>query len=145
MALRVLLDTNVVLDLLLARDPFYLDALQIFAMAEAKKADLLLSTDAISTICYVIAKNRNGKTARQAITSLLDYVSLATLDERSVRDGLVLGFADIEDALVAAVAQNNDAQFIVTRNAKDFKNSPVPAITPREFVAAYQSNQSNSI
>ncbi|MCL2889243.1 MAG: PIN domain-containing protein [Eggerthellaceae bacterium] len=132
---RFLVDTNVVLDLLLAREAFYLDALQIFAMAEAGKVELLLSTDAVSTIYYVVAKNRGASAGRQAVLTLLDYVSLAALDERCVLDAVALEFTDIEDALVAAVAHKSGVSGIITRNGKDFFGSPVPAISPREFLA----------
>ncbi len=133
--MRVLVDTNVALDLLLAREPFDIDAIQLFALSEAGKFDLLLSTDAISTIFYVVSKNRNASKAREAISKLLDFVTLVSLDERAVLHGLALDFADIEDALVASVAESANARVIITRNVKDFKNSPVPVMTPKEFLA----------
>ncbi|MDR2715606.1 MAG: hypothetical protein LBB46_02530 [Coriobacteriaceae bacterium] len=96
---------------------------------------LLLSADAVSTIFYVVAKNRDAQTGRRAVVALLDYVTLAALDERCVLDGLAFDIPDIEDALVAAVARKSGVSAIVTRNAKDFKASPVPAISPRECIA----------
>ena len=132
---RVLVDTNVALDLLLARQPFVNDALQLFALGEAGRAQLLLSTDAISTIFFVVSKNQNAATAREAICKLLDLVGLAALDERAVLRGMSLDFEDIEDALVAAVAEKEGVDLIVTRNQKDFKNSPVPVMAPAAFLA----------
>lgn len=134
---RVLVDTNVALDLLLAREPFAADALQLFALAEAGKVELLLSTDAISTIFYVIRKNCGSNVAREALAKLLDYVTLAALDERAVIRGIAMDFSDVEDALVAAVAERAGASAIITRNLSDFKASPVRAIGPREFLAAW--------
>ena len=68
---RILVDTNVALDLLLNREPFAIDALQLFALAEAEKVELLLSTDAISTIFYVVRKNCDSSVAREALSRWL--------------------------------------------------------------------------
>lgn len=134
-AMRVLVDTNVALDLLQDRRPFVMDALQLFALGEAGRVELLLSTDAISTIFYVVSKNADAKAARKAISTLLDFVALVALDEQAVLHGMALGLEDIEDALVAAVAEKAQAEAIITRNTKDFKRSPVRAITPKEFLS----------
>ena len=132
---RCLIDTNVVLDLVLAREPFVIDAVSIFSLSEAGRIELYLSSDAISTISYLVSKNKNKQAARQTLALLLDYVSLAPLDERLVMKALALDFPDIEDALVASVADSIGAEFIITRNGKDFSGSPVPAISPKEFLA----------
>lgn len=138
---RVMVDTNVALDLVQNREPFVADAVHLFALAEAGDVQLLLSTDAISTIFYVVCKNADARTGREAIAKLLDFVTLAPLDESAVVKGLALDFVDVEDALVAAVAQKHRAAAIVTRNARDFKNSPVPAMEPKEFLAALEARK----
>ena len=115
--------------------------MHLFALAEAGDVQLLLSTDAISTIFYVVCKNADARTGREAIAKLLDFVTLAPLDESAVVKGLALDFVDVEDALVAAVAQKHRAAAIVTRNARDFENSPVPAMEPREFLAALEARK----
>lgn len=135
--LRVVVDTNVVLDLLLNREPFVQDALQVFALGEAGHLELLLSTDAVTTIFYIVAKNRDAAIAREAVTRLLGLMSLAVLDEPAVLSGLALDFEDVEDAMVAAVAAKSKAWGIVTRNVRDFAGSPVPAMTPQALLAAW--------
>ena len=130
----VLVDTNVALDLLLAREPSAGEAMHIFALAEAKEIKLLLSTDAISTIFYVVSKNKNARTAREAISKLLDYVTLAGMDEACVLQALTYDFTDIEEALVASVAVDARAEAVVTRNVRDFKNCPLPVLTPAELL-----------
>lgn len=139
---KIFLDTNVALDLLQAREPFVGDALFLFALAEQKKIQLCLSTDSLSTIFYVIEKNKDARTARQAIAKLLDYVTLRSLDESAVLKGMALEFSDIEDAFMCAVAMEAHAEVIVTRNTKDFANAPLPVQTPREFVAAWRASRS---
>ena len=133
--MRVLVDTNVVLDLLLAREPFLEDALGVFASGEAGALELLLSTDAINTVFHIVGKNQGAAAAREAVAKLLDMVRLVALDERAVMRAMVLDFTDLEDALVAAVAEREGARLIVTRNGADFTNSPVPAVAPSALLA----------
>lgn len=138
---RILLDTNIALDLLLNREPFVLNAVQIFALAEAGRIEALLSTDAISAIFYVARKNQNASVAREALSKLLDYVTLASLDDRSVIRGISLDFDDVEDVLVAAVAEKEGAAVVVTQNTADFKNSPVPVMDPEVFLASWMAQE----
>lgn len=136
---RVFLDTNIALDLLLARDPYVADALHIFALAEQGHLTLLISTDSLSTIFYVIEKNKDSRVAREALSKLLDYATLCSLDESAVLAGMALDFTDIEDAFISAVAQKGNASVIITRNAKDFQASPIPVRTPKEFLASWEA------
>lgn len=133
---RIFLDTNIALDLIQNRQPYSLDALQLFALAEAGRLKLLLSTDSISTIFYVVEKNNNALKAREAIAKLLDYVELCSLNEPIVLHAMMLDFVDVEDALINSVAENAGADMILTRNIKDFKNATVPVRTPPEFLAS---------
>ena len=133
--LRVMVDICVALDVLLAREPFLADALGVFALGEAGTIELVLSTDAVSTIFYIVGRNRDAAAAREAVAKLLDMVRLSALDEHAVLRAMTLEFTDIEDALVAAVAEREGASLIVTRNAGDFANSSVPAVEPAELVA----------
>lgn len=135
---RVFLDTNIALDLLQAREGFVEDALYIFALGEQGKLELCLSTDSLSTIFYVIEKNKNARIAREAISKLLDFVTLCSLDEGAVLKGMSLDFIDIEDAFICAVAMKAKCSAIITRNVKDFVNSPIPVYTSREFVATWR-------
>lgn len=115
------------------------DALHIFALAEQGQLELLLSTDSLSIIFYVVEKNRGAQTAHEALSKLLDYVTLCALDEASVLRGMALDFIDIEDAFICAVAASAKAGVIVNRNVKDFGNSPISVVTPRELLAAWQA------
>ncbi len=137
----LVIDTNVVLDLILAREPFVHDAIALFALAEAGQLKLILSADAISAIGYIIERNKDAQTARAAITNLLGRVQLAPLDECTVRQGLGYDFVDIEDSLVAAVVARAQAIAIITRNGKDLRGSPVPTVSPNEFLAFWASRE----
>lgn len=136
---RVFIDTNIALDLLQAREPWVFEAIQIFALAESGQIELCLSTDALSTIFYVVEKNSDAAKAREALSKILDYVTLCALNESAVLKGMALDFNDIEDAFVCSVAQETEAEVIITRNQKDFANSPVPVQAPTEFLAAWKT------
>lgn len=136
---RVLIDTNVALDLLQARKPWVFEAVQIFALAENGRIELCISTDALSTIFYIVEKDGNASKAREAVSKLLDYVTLCALDANAVLKGMALDFEDIEDAFVCSVAQKADADVIVTRDQDDFANSPVPVRSPAEFLASWKA------
>lgn len=136
--MHLLLDTNVILDVIMNRKPFVDNALAIMAMGEAGVVKLSLSTDAISTIFYIIERNKDAATARQAILNLAARVELAPLDGDAVMRGLSYDFVDVEDALVASVAESIAADVIVTRNAKDFARSPVTVMTPTELLAFWR-------
>lgn len=138
---RIFIDTNVALDLLQARNPWMFEAIQIFALAESNQIELCISTDALSTIFYVIEKNSNATKAREALSKLIDYVTLCALDDSAVLKGMALDFKDIEDVFVCSVAQKANAEVIVTRNQADFSNSPIPVQTPIEFLASWKSTR----
>ena len=136
---KVFLDTNIALDLLQARKGFLEDALFIFALGEQGKLQLCLSTDSLSTIFYVIEKNKDAPTAREAISKILDLVTLCPLDESAVLRGMALDLSDIEDAFICALAMKAQCSVIITRNVKDFARSPIPVRTSHEFVAAWRA------
>lgn len=133
---RLLVDVDVVLDLLMGREPFVMDALQIFTLAEAGQVELLLSTGAISTILHVIQENQGAMAVREALAKMLDYVTLAAPDERAVVRGAALNFPDVENAFSAVVAEKEGATCILTRNVPGFKGSPVPAVNPKVYLAS---------
>lgn len=136
---KILIDTNIALDLLQARKDYVEDALYIFALGEQKKLELCLSADSLSTIFFVIEKNKDARTAREAISKLLDFVTLCSLDESAVLRGIALDFVDVENAFICAVAMKAGCSAIITRNVKDFAHSPLPVLTSREFVATWRA------
>lgn len=136
---KVLIDTNIALDLLQAHEGYLEDALYIFSLGEQGYLQLCLSTDSLSTIFYVIEKNTDAQTAREAVSKLLDFVTLCSLDESAVLRGMTLDFVDVEDAFICAVSMKTHCNAIITRNAKDFANSPLPVFISREFVAMWRA------
>jgi predicted nucleic acid-binding protein len=132
---RLLLDVNVVLDVLLDRDPHAETSAALWAAVEDGRAEGLLSAHAVTTLHYLNARSVGPKMARETTESLLSVFDVAAVDERVLAAALGLGWTDFEDAVTAAAARRAKCDVLVTRNPRDFKRSPVRVMTPAEAVA----------
>jgi predicted nucleic acid-binding protein len=133
---KIVLDTNVVLDVLERREPHLGDSYQVLRLAAQGQATALISASSISDIFYIVRKARQSSaSATEAVQSLLQLVSVCDTRAADIQLALKLGFADFEDAIVAATAKRERADYIITRNVRDYTTSPVPALTPTEFLA----------
>ena len=132
--MQILLDTNVVLDFFLKRHPFHSDAKEIFTSAALKKITIFVSSITPINVFYVIRKEKGKDIAFQTVEELLKLVEIARSDNRIFQNALSLNFKDYEDAVqcACAIAENLDA--IVTRDTKDFTNSPIQIYSPTEFL-----------
>ena len=131
--MKILIDTNVILDVLCGRPEFVDDSLKVFKYCEANQITGCISALSIPNIVYIMRKeldNEKIKDIRNTFTSLFTIVDLR---ESDLIKGADLDFSDYEDALQSICASRVKANYIVTRNIKDFKNSSVPAIKPSEL------------
>jgi predicted nucleic acid-binding protein len=134
--MRVLFDTNVILDALLARQPFAADAAQLMAMAERKIIDGLLCVTTVTTLYYILAKATSDAIARNRITGLLGLFDGAAVNRSVLQSALHLSFQDYEDAVLHEAAQLAGADAIVTRNGQDFRQATLRIYSPGELLAA---------
>lgn len=132
---RVLVDTNVVLDVLLDRAPHAGAASRLWAAGERGACDLLLAAHAVTTIFYLASRHRGAAFARAVLIDLLTVFAVAPVDEAVVRRALALDWSDFEDAVAAASAESAACDALVTRNLDDFERSPVAAIDPATALA----------
>ena len=119
---RLFLDTNIVVDLLERREPFCHDAVRLFTMAYNKQVQLIVSPITYSTASFLLSNFRQ-------------LSRVATTNERTVDDSLASQFKDFEDAMQYYTALKAKADFIITRNGKDFTASKIPVMTATEFLA----------
>lgn len=135
--MRVLLDTNVVLDFILERQHFFTEADEIFVRLQDNKFEAFISAITPINVFYTTRKERGKDIAFQAIKELLKLVQIARCDKNIFQYALVSGFNDYEDAVQheCAMAENLDA--IVTRNTKDFTNASVQVYSPSEFLKQF--------
>jgi len=128
--LRVLFDTNVVLDLLLDREPFSLDAANCFSRVETGQIEGWLCASTVTTLHYLIRKSAGARRARESISLLLSLFQIAPVNKTALEGALNLPFSDFEDAVLHEAARLVNADVIVTRNTADFKHSNVPVWLP---------------
>lgn len=136
--MRVLFDTNVVLDVLLDRQPHAPDAVQLFAHVERGAVDGLLGATTLTTIHYFARKEVGETGARGRIGMLLQTFAVAPVTRAVLEDALDLPFGDFEDAVLHEAARHAGAASIVTRNAADFAAATLSIYTPAELRAALE-------
>jgi len=136
---KVLFDTNVVLDVLLDRQPFSDSSAQLMSLVEASEMQGFLCATTVTTIHYLMAKSLDAKSAIKHIRLLLSLFEIAPVNRAVVENALECDFSDYEDAVVVEAARHAGVEYIITRNIKDFKKSPVPAYTPLGFIQALAS------
>ena len=137
--MNVLLDTDVLLDVLLDREPFSQPASEVLAMTERGPLRGFVAASSVTTLYYLCAKAHGSDAARQQVQLLLSILEVAPVDRGVLDAALNADFGDFEDAVVASAASRVSAELVFTRNLRDFKNSPVPARSPTEFVAAVRA------
>jgi predicted nucleic acid-binding protein len=133
---RILPDTNLVIDVLQKRMPYFNESLMLWALIEEKKAVGYLAAHAVTTVHCFLRKQDGGHQATQSVSELLRLFRIATVNESVIREAVLAGSSDFEDAVTAAAAQAAGCGLIATRDPKGFRNSPVPAVFPKEALRA---------
>ena len=133
--MKVLLDTNVVLDLFLNRQPFVNDAATIWQANANRQIEVFVTAVTLPTIYYITRKAADHATARHAVQLLLASVGIAGVDYAVLANAETLPLKDYEDAIQVAAAQSQQLDAIVTRDLGDYQNSPLPIYSPSAFIA----------
>ena len=139
--MRVLLDTDVVLDLVLAREPFAQASAQLFKLHEQGKIDVYIAAITPINVFYVTRKIKGGQAARRAVELLLGSLAVCPLSHSVLDEAYKLPFADYEDAVQHASANGNGIDTIVTRDINDYKNATLPVFSPTDFLKKLESQQ----
>jgi predicted nucleic acid-binding protein len=131
---RILLDNDVVLDFILKRQPFFIEADEIFIRLQNKEFEVYISAITPINAFYTTRKEKGKEIALKAVEGLLKIVEVCRTDKQVLQDAFTLNFSDFEDAVQcsSALAENLDA--IVTRNTKDYKNASITVYSPSDFL-----------
>lgn len=132
---KIFIDTNIVIDLLSRREPFYQEAAGLFSLADKKIIELSISSLTIANTSYTLLRRTNSTTAKEILRKLRLIIKILPLDDKII--GIALNdnsFDDFEDGLQYFTAIENSQDLIITRNLKDFKNSALPVMTARQFL-----------
>ncbi len=132
---RVLVDTNVVLDVLLDRQPHFTASAALWAAVENGKADGLLAAHAVTTIHCLLSRKLGASGARQSLRAILKVFGVAPVDGNILQQAIQAPGQDFEDSVTAAAAGASGCHLIVTRDQKGFRRSPLPAVDPAQALA----------
>ena len=130
--MKLLLDINIILDVVFERPGASASSALIATCGPQNQA--WLAWHSVATLSYLIERERDPATARAVVTDLLTWAQVATTGHADALLALQLPMADFEDALQVAAAQACGANYIITRNVRDFGKSPVAALTPERFL-----------
>ena len=136
--MKVLFDTNVVLDVLLHRDPFYDESRAAYNLVEQRKCTGCVSSSAMTDIFYIAYRElKDVDAVYQLIDVLCEDFIIAPVLESTIKTALALRWNDFEDAVQYVTARENEADCIVTRNTADFERSAVHCISPADFLTRF--------
>ena len=135
---KVFIDTDIVLDVALARSPFVDSSKLVLALLENNIAIGFTSSNCIANIYYVLRKAGGDEKARKFISKLLKYTNVIPIDHLTVLEALNSKFIDFEDAIQHFCAIKNQCECIITRNTGDYKLSKINVYLPIEYLKLYQ-------
>jgi predicted nucleic acid-binding protein len=133
--MKILIDTNVALDVIMKRQPFLASGVQVLGLSKLG-IGLFLSASAITDIYYIISRTlKNKKIAISLLKNLLVTVDIAAVTGNEIRQAVSLNWGDFEDAVQYAVGESIAVDYIVTRNKADFTSASLPVVSPDELLA----------
>ena len=128
------IDTNILLDVIFNRQPFLDDAKKIFSMVSKEDTEGFIANISVLNAHYIVSGHLNRKKADKAVALILELFELVQADDHVLRCALNSGLKDFEDAVQYFCAVKCDADYIITRNIKDFPLNDIPVLTPDEFL-----------
>ena len=130
---KLLIDTNVLLDISINRELFINDAIKFFRITKDNNSVCYITSNTITDIYYISKKVIGHSNSISFLISILKIVELINIDKTIIINALESGFSDFEDAIQYFSATESKIDYIITRNKKDFKNSKIPILTPKEY------------
>lgn len=133
--MKILIDTNVIIDALTSREPWNESAEKIFIMAANNIVDMYITASSATDIYYLVRKHlHNAETARQVMSKLYSLVGILEVKQEDCIDALASPITDYENAVVEQVARRSGVECIVTRNQKDYEAGLTKVFLPDDFI-----------
>ena len=140
--MRLMIDTNIFLDVLTQREPFYAHSRAVLCLCEDKKVQGFLSASSVTDLFYLIHRLLHSTDlAYQALGAVLDIAKVLTVTNEDVLNAYITRAPDFEDCLLAACAKSNRCDAIVTRNKKDFLTFGVALLSPEELLTLFPAGE----
>jgi predicted nucleic acid-binding protein len=139
--MKILIDTNIIVDVALIRQPFFDDSDRILVFSEQGSLQGYISAATFGDLYYLLRKSRGKDWTLRFLRRLVTFCQIATVDDAVIRQALAGDFKDFEDAIQynAAIASQLDG--IVTRNPKDFPDTTIPIFTPQKLIEAMEATK----
>lgn len=134
---KLLIDLNIVMDVLQQREPHYEQSSAILDFVATQEAVGLLAAHSITTLHYLLTRYRGHQVAAVALTELLAVFQVADVTDAVIRKAVTWGWRDFEDAVQMAAALAANADYLVTRNSKDYPAQPIPVVEPANLLALF--------
>lgn len=131
---KIFVDTNIVIDLLAKREPFYRAAQELFTLSDKKEVQLQISSLTFANAYYSIVKHYKSVDAKKYLSKFKVLVEILPLEDKAIELALASDFVDFEDGLQYFTAMDYESDIILTRNKKDFKTSKLPVMTAEEYL-----------
>lgn len=133
--MKILVDTNVIIDALTSREPFKKEAEQIFMFAANRIEDMYITASSATDIYYLVRKHLHStEQAKSVMAKLYELFNLLDVTVSDCKEALLTEMGDYEDAVISCCALHNHIDYIVTRNIKDYEKSKVQAILPNQLI-----------
>ncbi len=133
--MKVLIDTNIALDVILEREPFAKSATEVFGLVEAGRLQGYIAATTITNIFYIVRKLKSREVALQAIAQLLQGLNLCEVNRSVIQQALSMNLKDFEDGVQLACAVLNNLDAITTRNEEDFEAAEFRVLSPTDLIA----------
>jgi predicted nucleic acid-binding protein len=133
-----LLDTNIVVDIL-SRRTGYENSRAVLRFCEAGRVEGFVSVTTVTDVMYILRKHIEPSAVREAVQTLLAIVDVAGVLKSDINAAFISGMKDFEDAVQASCAVRSKADYIVTRNVRDFEKTVIPAILPEDLLKLLQN------
>jgi len=137
--MRVFLDTNILLDILLNRAELVEESSAVILLCESSRHEIFIAWHGLATAYYLLRRGRSEAAAQLEVAKILSWAKVAEVSDASAREALSLDFGDFEDALQVVAASACGANCIVTQNLSDFLKSATTALTPRQFIDRFSA------
>ena len=139
--MKLLIDTNVLLDFFLCREQFVADAKKLFIMKQFRDAELWIAAQSYTDLYYVGAKARGSAHMQEILKEVFPLLNVCSIDGADILYALSEQWEDFEDCLIWRAAKKIKADYIVTRNTADFVCSDIPVLTPAKFFSTIEAEQ----
>lgn len=133
---QIFLDSDVILDLLMEREPHFQYAVRLFLKIQDKEVSAFTSPVVIANLFYILNRHFNRKMAVQSLIKLKSLVKIIDCGERVIMQALSSDFKDFEDAIQYYTALEGNVHTLITRNVKDYKTASITIITPLEYISS---------